>query len=104
MIAVSDSMKLRICDVVATYRSVEIPGKCPGCNRDLTGIGALKESVLADRDWVGRFIPHDTNLWDTGSVEHDYSVGGDGIEFPFQISCSACKHILVEATIKEEYP
>lgn len=96
------NMRITIHDVSITERTAEIPGECPGCNRDMTGNQALLEYALEDRGWVGGFVPSPFGRDPgAGSVEYSYLHRHGEAFYAVKILCAACGHPLACGTVTE---
>ena len=97
-------MLVRICDITATTRHVEVPTKCPGCQEQ---VEAVSEINLTDSYIDGKIIPPDEtdlgpeSIWDFEStMRANWEYGEYLVVTGYR--CGRCHHVLIEGGFHEE--
>ena len=97
-------MLVRICDIVATVRHVELPAKCPGCGKKVVEVSEIN---LTDSFIDGKVLPPDGEeleldcIWDFESdLKARWEYGEMFIVTGYR--CRRCKHLLVEGDFHEQ--
>ena len=92
-------MLMRICDITATVRHVELPAKCPACGKRIKNAvelnlsdGSIAGAIAdADPDDDAQFEPDAQASWEHGET---FIVTG--------YRCGRCHHVLIEGQFHEE--
>lgn len=74
-------------------RTLLLPGRCPGCKKDLRRAGAMRERFLTSRSWAGH-LSHDGKHF---AHERDLVIthgAQEGVFNLVMITCTACHHVI----------
>ena len=102
--SLENTMLVRICDIIASVRHVELPTKCPSCQEP---VEAVSEINLTDSYIDGKIIPPDEkdvdpeSIWDFESnLRANWDYGESCIVTGYR--CGRCRHVLIEGAFHDE--
>jgi hypothetical protein len=92
--------EIEVTHVRVTRRKFLIPGRCPGCKRDLRRAGAMREIFLREREWRGH-LSHDSKHYvherDIVSRTENGATHGAA-----RLACAECNHVIWEGLHVDE--